>query len=94
MYNYAKLPEGIQDGMQRYIENGIPAGHFLSNVLCNDLHGAVSYADSTNIKLLPDIVKWLYNEAPLGCWGSAETVNGWQGLAYTLEDNKGGNEYE
>tara|TARA_Y100000310_G_scaffold147661_1_gene146887 strand:- start:217 stop:486 length:270 start_codon:yes stop_codon:yes gene_type:complete len=77
--NYAELPEGLQGGMQRYVEDGIQAGHFLTAVLSNNLLGAVSRADGTNIKLIPEIVRWIYNEAPSGCWGSAEKVQAWQG---------------
>ena len=79
IYDYSKLPEHLQDTMQRYVEHGIEGGHFLKAVLSNDLQGAVNHADSTNIKLLPDIIKWLYNEVPLGCWGSTEKVENWRG---------------
>ena len=77
MYDYSGLPESLQDGMQRYLEHGIRAGDFLTNVLSNDLSGAVSRADSKNINLLPDIVRWIYNEAPSGCWGSDIKVEAW-----------------
>lgn len=80
MYNYVELPEGVQGGMQRYIEHGIEAGHFLTNVLANDLVGALTYADPANLKALPNIVKWLYNEAPVGAWGNVEKVRAWQGI--------------
>ena len=77
MYDYSKLPIGLQDGMKRYIEQGYQGGHFLYYVLSNDLIGAVNRADSENIKLLPDIVKWIYNEAPSGCFGSDVKVKAW-----------------
>ena len=80
MPNYNKLPEHLQDSMERYIEDGIRSGGFLTAVLSNDLKGAVNVADSGNIKLLPDIVTWLYNEAPQGCWGSTENVQDWRGV--------------
>ena len=79
MTDYSKLPTGLQGGIQRYIENGYPVGHFLTAVLSNDLLGAVSRADDKNIKLIPEIVKWLYNEAPGSCWGTVEQVQAWQG---------------
>lgn len=81
MYKYSTLPEGLQGSMQRYIENGIQTGHFLKAVLSNDLFGAVSRADGTNIKILPEIVRWIYNEAPSTCWGNEEKVQAWQGTA-------------
>ena len=87
MDNYAELPEGLQGGMKRYIEDGISTGHFLTAVLSNDLLGAVSRADGTNIKLLPEIVRWIYNEAPSNCWGTAKQVQAWQG---TVKEFTGG----
>ena len=87
MDNYAGLPEGLQGGMKRYIEDGISTGHFLTAVLSNDLLGAVSRADGTNIKLIPEIVRWIYNEAPSNCWGNRERVQAWQG---TVKEFTGG----
>lgn len=79
MYDYSELPEGLQGGMQRYIEQGIQAGHFLTAVLSNDLFGAVNRADGNNLPRLQEIVHWIYNEAPNGCWGSSEKVAKWKG---------------
>ena len=75
MLNYSKLPKHLQDSMERYIEDGIRSGGFLTAVLSNDLKGAVNVADSGNIKLLPDIVIWLYNEVPQECWGHEENLD-------------------
>ena len=77
--DYSKLPHGLRDGMQRYIENGSQVGHFLTAVLSNDLVGAVNRADDKNAKLLPEIARWLWNEAPGNCWGDANRVQEWQG---------------
>ena len=77
MYHYDRLPEGLRGSMQRYIEDGIQPGHFLTAVLENDLFAAVSRADGTNSKLLPEIVRWIYNEAPMSCWGSEAKVIAW-----------------
>ena len=80
MYNYEELPEGLQDGMQRYVEQGMLAGDFLIACLENDLHKAVSRADDKNIKLLPKIVQWMHWNLPNGCWGSQEVVAEWRGV--------------
>ena len=77
MQNYSKLPVGLQDGMQRYVEHGILPGDFLTAVLENNLFTAVSRADDTNIKLIPEIVKWIYNEIPQHSWGSPKDVEEW-----------------
>lgn len=75
--NYNALPEHMRDGMRRYIENGIMPGEFLAAVLCNDLIGALQNADDTNIDALPIYGRWLHNEAPVSCYGSAKAVATW-----------------
>ena len=86
--NYSKLPTNLQDGMQRYIENGFQTGHFLKAVLSNDLFGAVSRADNQNIKLIPDIVRWMHWEIPAPAWGSQEKVKSWEDSFKLLEEKQ------
>lgn len=75
--NYDQLPGHIQGAMQRYIENGIEPGGFLTAVLCNDLMGAMGKADEISRGRLWDICAFLYNEAPAPCFGSAEAFQSW-----------------
>lgn len=76
--NYDKLPtDELRGAMQRYIEQGLDPGHFLTAVLRNDLVDAFGRADIYNERLLHDIVQWVYNEAPSNCWGSDEKVREW-----------------
>lgn len=76
--NYDKLPNpDLVDGLRRYIEEGIIPGHFLTACLENDLSDAIGRADAYNLSLLPNIVRWLYNEAPGDCWGSPVRVLAW-----------------
>jgi hypothetical protein len=77
--DYSGLPEGVRGGMQRYIENKISPGHFLTNLLSNDLLGTFERADLNNRNQVYDILVWLYNNAPGGCWGSPEKVEEWLG---------------
>lgn len=77
MYNYETLPEGLQGGMQRYLEQGIMPGHFLTAVLKNNLFEAVMRADADNLKELPNIVKWIHWEVPSGSHGSIIKVKEW-----------------
>ena len=79
MYDYEELPLALQDGMQRYVEEGRLVGDFLTACLENDLHKAVSRADRTNLALLPKIVQWMHWNIPSGCWGSREKVAEWKG---------------
>lgn len=71
------LPEHIRDGVQRYFEDGIPPGGFLSAVICNDLFGALGRADDINRRKLFDICCWFYNHAPRGSYGSEENMGAW-----------------
>ena len=45
MYDYSGLPEGLQNSMKLYVEQGIGAGHFLTACLENSLVDAVNRAD-------------------------------------------------
>ena len=75
--NYEQLPPHLQGGVQRYIEQGVPPGDFLTAVITNDLFLAISHADSTSLAALPDIVRFFYNESPSRCWGTPEKMKTW-----------------
>jgi hypothetical protein len=88
MYNYAGLPESLQTGMKRYVEEGKRAGGFLTACLENDLMGAINRADTKNLPRLQEIIYWIYDEIPAGCWGSKGTVEAWQGERPDKEDGE------
>lgn len=71
------LPDYMWGGVQRWIFDAIPPGHFLSAVICNDLKDAVGRADETNRAALADWVLFFYNDAPSECWGSVAAFNHW-----------------
>lgn len=75
--DYAILPEGLRDGMKRYIDHGIRPGHFLTAVLENDFLGAFKRADDTSTRAMHQIASFIYNEAPMTCCGSPEKVKAW-----------------
>lgn len=75
--NYDSLPPHMQDGMRLYIENGIEPGSFLTAVLSNDLMKALGKADDVNLYALPAYGRFLYNNAPCGCYGSPKAVETW-----------------
>ena len=77
MLEYASAPNHLGDGLKRYIEQRVPMGGFMTAVLENNLKEACGRADHINIRLLPEIVGWLYNEAPAQCWGSPAKVKEW-----------------
>ena len=68
--DYSKLPERMWGAIYRYIEHGIPPGHFLSAVICNDLREACARADDENRSLLFEYVRFFHCYAPISCWGS------------------------
>ena len=71
------VPGDMQDGLERYVNDGCRPGNFLSAVLSNNLEMAVQHADSTNISRLFDYVYVIYNNAPAGCHGSKERFEAW-----------------
>lgn len=71
------IPERMMPGLQRYIEDHVPPGDFLREVICNNLKGAVDRADDENIVNLAAYVGFLYNQVPSDCWGSKEKYEAW-----------------
>lgn len=78
-YNWDEygLPEYMYDGFTRYYEHGVDPGGFMFAVLTNNLESAVGHADHVNMHLLPNYVKFLYNEVAASSWGSREAVEYW-----------------
>ena len=95
LMNYSKLPSHMQEGARDYVENGVPGGDFLHYVFCNDLVHSFGKADNTNLRRMFDWASFLYNEAPMECWGSEEKVEAWvaggglQGLRTQKEEVEG-----
>ena len=86
--NYETLPnQYVADGIRNYIETGRPMGGFLTAVFENNLFGAVGKADLENRRDLTKLVIWIYNNAPMGCWGSPKKVSEWKGLNNENNDN-------
>src|SRR5438552_6074604 len=76
--DYSRLPEHMREGFQRWIEQGIEMGDFGMAVLRGDLFEAFSRADAINTARMRDIVMFLYNDAPHGCYGSPAKVEAWR----------------
>lgn len=71
------IPPYMRQGLKDYLQLHKPPGGFLQAVIMNDLREAIFRADETNIKLLPNYVRFFYNEAPKNCWGSEEKYVKW-----------------
>lgn len=80
MYNhngYEEVPERTLNGFDQYAQERIPPGDFGKAVLSNDLAEAVGRADLQNEQALSKIVRYMYNELPMRCWGSEKAVEEW-----------------
>jgi hypothetical protein len=66
---YEAIPERMRASLVNYVEKGLPFGNFLEAVICNDLFGAVGYADEENLPLLKIYVQWFYNVCPASLAG-------------------------
>lgn len=67
----------VLGGLERYLNNGIMPGGFLTAVLENNLSQAFGRADSYNSANLKDIVAYIYNYVPSSAWGSPAKVSAW-----------------
>jgi len=75
--DYSSIPEHMRDGARLYAERGVHPGSFLTAVLTNDLVGAYRCADQINAAAMRAWVSWMYNELPMGAWGSHEKIDAW-----------------
>ena len=71
------IPQHTLAALDRYVNNRILPGGFLTAVLSNDLFGAVAHADKENKSALPEICQYIYNELPGNCWGSKDIMWQW-----------------
>ena len=75
--DYTLLPSHIRQGMELWIEYGVPPGDFLQAVIRNDLVDSFARADEKNILEMFHIAGFMYNEAPGPCWRTAEAIEQW-----------------
>lgn len=76
---YAAIPEGMREGMMRYVEDRKEPGGFLTAVISNNLIDAVCRADKANLPVIKECAQWFYNIAPSPCAGSPEKMRMWLG---------------
>ena len=84
-FRHFHIRDDMMGAIQRYIDQGINPGHFLSAVIDNDLKEAVGRADDENLENLPAFVAYFYNEAPSSCWGSKEIRQAWVKSRFSQE---------
>lgn len=81
-----RIPQRTIDTIDDYYKRGLQPGSFVRAVLENDLKAAFSCADMENRLAMFDIVQYVYNNLPIGCYGSPKLVDEW--LVYIREVNK------
>ena len=86
------IPEHTKQALDRYVNQGIPPGSFLIEVLCNNLSGAFGRADDKNIANMFAIVKYVHNDVPAIAWGSPERIESWINRFKSKENEE--NEHE
>lgn len=80
-HDYSRIDIRLLQSLVRWVQVGIRPGGFLQAVIHNDLRTAVGLAGSDDVlAALPQLVSWLYNRAPDGCWGSPDIASRWKGL--------------
>lgn len=67
----------MMGAMDRYLNQKLEPGLFLTAILSNDFVRAARHADSENLANLPAYASFLYNEMPMTAWGSREIVTAW-----------------
>jgi hypothetical protein len=77
VFNGITAPGHTIHSLIRYARDKVPTGGFLQAVLCNDLMGACGKADLSNLKTLPAIAAFVYNQLPVECWGNKDKIREW-----------------
>jgi hypothetical protein len=75
--SYFPVNDYILGALERYINQGIMPGGFLTAVLENNLKESFGRADHENAKNLHNIVGYIYNNIPSSAWGSREKIDQW-----------------
>jgi hypothetical protein len=72
------IPSHMHEGVRAYVMEGVPAGGFLMALLRNAAFSeVVARADDANQRALLGWAKFLHNEMPAACHGSAGRVETW-----------------
>jgi hypothetical protein len=79
MESQYKIPEQTMWSLARYVVLAAPPGGFVTAVLQNDFHGAISRADEENRAAIVEIMECVWNLLPGNCHGDAKAVARWAG---------------
>lgn len=71
------IPGYMHTAILEYVVEGHPTGDFLRSLFSNDLMRTYGHADGTNKAVIDRYVRFLYNDLPSDCHGSAQIVSEW-----------------
>jgi len=74
------IPDYMRGGIERWVIEGQPGGHFLMAVFENNLMEACKRADETNQQCLWNYTAVMYNDFPIDAKGSREICAKWREL--------------
>ena len=72
-----EIPVHLREGLARYLEHGIPPGHFLTAVLAHDLFDAINRGDELSLAGLVPLVRYIQTNTPTRAHGSRAIVAAW-----------------
>lgn len=71
------IPDRMQGGLKRWLEEGIYPGSFLTAVLEGKLMDAIAYADAENVNILARYAHFLRAAFPPSSYGSEKKCRLW-----------------
>lgn len=71
------VPEHLKDGIERYVEKGIPNGSGLSAVFAGNIYSAFARLDDESRLGLPAIIGFIACHLPTACYGDSGNVADW-----------------
>ena len=71
------MKQETKEAIDRYVNEHLRTGGFLSAVLRNDLFAAARIADNENCRDLGEIVNYVWEHVPVGARGSVQAIEDW-----------------
>jgi hypothetical protein len=75
--NWSLIPQELHGPFQRYIDDGLPPGAFVTSILVGDLFGAVNTANETMRPFIGAAAQFVLLYAPGDSFGTATRVQRW-----------------
>jgi hypothetical protein len=76
-YMGMEIPMHTCETLQNYLIHGYKPGGFCESMLAKDYDRAITIADTANRQRFWAIATWIRENAPIGSWGSYDTIEDW-----------------